>query len=203
MTNLRFLVISLGNPAPYHDTFHSAGHHALTSLQRLLGPTQPPFSKVRLGKKAALTSSGPKYTLAQSPTLMNVSGPWALSAYRDLLAREGVSARDIPLVVVHDELEAGLGVIKRREWGRSHRGHNGVKSVGASFKADEFPGAMWARVAVGIGRPEERDARKVADYVLSPMSQFQRDVVGEKGAAGVLKCLEDMEREWLANNGSL
>lgn len=202
MTNLRFLVISLGNPAPYQDTFHSAGHHALASLQRLLGPTQPPFSKARLGKKAALTSSGPKYTLAQSPTLMNVSGPWALSAYRDLLAREGVSARDMPLVVVHDELEAGLGVVKRREWGRSHRGHNGVRSVGSSFRADEFPGAMWARVAVGIGRPEERDARKVSDYVLGPMSKFQKDVVGEKGAAGVLGCLEEMEREWLANSGS-
>ena len=61
---------------------------------------------------------------------------------------------------------------------------------------------MWGRIWVGIGRPEERDARSEADYVLAPMSKFQKGVVEEKGAAGVLKFLQEMEEEWVAKEGS-
>ncbi|KAL2111313.1 hypothetical protein VUR80DRAFT_10267 [Thermomyces stellatus] len=195
MPSLRFLVISLGNQAPYYDTFHSAGHHALNALQRLL-PSQPPFTPTRLGKKSPLASLGARYALVQSPTYMNTSGPWVSAAWRQFAQEHG--PRGLALVLVHDELEAALGVVKRRDWGRSHRGHNGVKSVNASLRREDYPGAVLERVGVGIGRPAERDPRSVADYVLAPMSKFQRDVVEEKGAAGVLKALEAMEQEWLA-----
>lgn len=195
MSSLRFLVISLGNQGPYYDTFHSAGHHALNALQRLL-PAQPPFAPTRLGKKASLASPGAQYTLVQSPTSMNVSGAWVSAAWKQFAAEHG--PRGLGLVLVHDELEAALGVVKRRDWARSHRGHNGVKSVGRSLRRDEYPEAVWERVGVGIGRPEERDARSVADYVLSRMSPFQKGVVEEKGAAGVLRALQALEEDWLA-----
>lgn len=198
MSNLRFLVVSLGNPAPYYNTFHSAGHHALNALQPLL-PSQPPFTPTRLGKKSPLASLGPKYSLIQSPTLMNVSGPWVSATWRQLALE--CSPRDLALVVVHDELEAALGVVKRRDWGRSHRGHNGIRSVNASLQRKDYPDALWERVGVGIGRPDERDARSVSDYVLGSMSKFQMSVVQEKGAAGVLRCLEQLEEKWAAREG--
>ena len=199
MSNLRFLIISLGNQGPYYETFHSAGHHVLNALQRLL-PAQPPFTSTRLGKKSPLASLGPKYALVQSPTSMNVSGPWVNATWKQLSQDAG--AGPLGLVLVHDELESALGVVRRRDWARSPRGHNGLKSVNKSLRQADYPGAMWGRIGVGIGRPEERDARSVADYVLAPMSKFQKGVVEEKGAAGVLKFLQEMEEEWVAKEGS-
>lgn len=197
--NLRFLVISLGNQSPYYDTFHSAGHHVLNALQLLLGPTQPPFTPTRIGKKASLASIGPKYTLVQSPTFMNTSGPWVSATWKQLAGEGGEhDPANLSLALVHDEMELALGVVKRREWGRSHRGHNGVKSVGAKLKKAEWPGSVWGRIGVGIGRPEERDAVAVSAYVLGTMSRFQRGVVEGEGAKGALRCLEEMEGEWLA-----
>ncbi|MBE3047240.1 hypothetical protein IMZ48_32905, partial [Candidatus Bathyarchaeota archaeon] len=140
------------------------------------------------------------YTLVQSPTLMNTSGPWVSSIWAHLVtenhAQGAHGTRGLALVVVHDELESELGVVKRRDWTSSHRGHNGIKSVNSALKKGQFPGAMFERVGVGIGRPEERDARNVASYVLGKMSRFQMDVVQEKGAEGVLRCLEELEEKW-------
>ncbi|SPN98699.1 related to aminoacyl-tRNA hydrolase [Cephalotrichum gorgonifer] len=199
MANLRFLVISLGNQAPYYDTLHSAGHHALNALQLLLGPSQPPFTLTRIGKKASLASIGPKYILVQSPTYMNTSGPWASATWKEII--QDYAPADLALALVHDELELAPGVVKRRAWERSHRGHNGVKSVNSKLKRAEYPDSAWERIGVGIGRPEERDAKAVSQYVLGPMSRFQKEVVAGKGGEGVLRCLQEVEAEWRAKVG--
>lgn len=197
-----FLVISLGNPPPYADCLHSAGHIALQALQQQLqrdaAHAQPAFSSERVGKKATKTSRGPKYTLLQSPTLMNVSGPWVAKAWREVLAETGGGGggRPLGLVVVHDDLEEDVAVVKIRRWERSHRGHNGLKSIMASLRPDDFRDSRWAKVSVGIGRPEGRDHGTVSDYVLKPMSKHQRAVLSEKSASPVLEALEEIEAAW-------
>lgn len=200
MSGLKFLLISLGNQAPYYDTFHSAGHHVLNALQAQLGPGQPSFTSTRVGKKASLASLGSKYMMVQSPTFMNTSGPWVSATWKQVL--EDHDPRNLALVLVHDELEEALGVVKTRQWSRSHRGHNGIKSVNASLKPTDYPDSLWSRIGVGIGRPEGRDHRSVSDYVLGPMSKYQKTIIEGKGAEGVLRCLDELERKWQAQNGT-
>ena len=199
MSSLKFLLISLGNQAPYYETFHSAGHHVLNALQKLVGPTQPSFTSTRIGKKASLASIGPKYMMVQSPTFMNTSGPWVAATWKQVL--QDHDAQNLALVLVHDELEEAMGVVKTRPWNRSHRGHNGIKSVNATLKHAEYPDSLWSRIGVGIGRPEGRDSRSVSDYVLGPMSKYQKSVIESKGAEGVLRCLDELEKDWQARIG--
>ena len=114
---------------------------------------------------------------------MNVSGPAVAGAWRtflkDLASEERSRAR---LVVVHDELESPLGKIKMKQGG-SAKGHNGLKSCISSLGGMNF----W-RVGVGIGRPESRESRLVAEYVLRKMTpvEVEKVTVGVEELAGGL-----------------
>ncbi|KAK3359540.1 peptidyl-tRNA hydrolase [Lasiosphaeria hispida] len=198
MSIRQILIVSLGNPGQYRDTFHSVGHMALESLQRRIPAEQPSFASQRHGKKAALTSAGPKYTLLQSPTLMNVTGPWLAKAYKEFLVNEGLSPAEVGLVLVHDDLEEELGAVKIRQWTRSHRGHNGVKSVLASLRPDA-QSPPWARISVGIGRPAERDQSVVSDFVLSKMPKHAKGVIDDKASRSLIDALSELERKWEAS----
>jgi PTH1 family peptidyl-tRNA hydrolase len=133
---------------------------------------------------------------------MNVSGRWVQRAYRDLaasMAQEaealGLPPPPLHLLLVHDDLEEELGVVKVRKWTSSHRGHNGVKSVNASLKP-AATGARFARISIGIGRPKDRERESVSDYVLRDMTRHQQTTLKETAGLGVLRCLE----EWLAQD---
>lgn len=193
-----FLVVSLGNPAPYGDGLHSAGHHALQALQKQLhfDHHQPPFSSERVGKKATQTSRGPKYTLLQCPTLMNISGPWVAKAWKEILAEATQNQTPLGLVVVHDDLEEDICIVKTRKWDTSHRGHNGLKSIMASMKPTDYKDSKWAKIRVGIGRPESRDQKTVSDYVLRPMSKYQKTLFSDKSGGPVLSALKEIEASW-------
>ncbi|GME46466.1 Peptidyl-tRNA hydrolase [Neofusicoccum parvum] len=150
-------IASIGNPPPtYAHTLHSAGHTLLDAVRD--ARAFPAWQKDRLhanglvsrqaeagvarnfswvpgivapggGKKAGGVADGEEdWTLWQSPSLMNVSGKALAQAWGRWKRenREGV------LVVLHDELERGLGkVVVRR--GGSARGHNGLKSIAAQL----------------------------------------------------------------------
>lgn len=119
---------------------------------------------------------------------MNVSGPAVASAWKTFL-------RDLPnedrtrakLVVVHDELESPLGKIKVKVGG-SAKGHNGLKSCVSSLG-----GMVFTRIGVGIGRPESRESRDVASYVLKKMSvvEVQKVNQGVEEVVGVLMKMQE------------
>lgn len=192
MFSPRFLVVSLGNPLPKYESLHSAGHFALCGLAKVL-PGQPAFQDAKLGRQACLVSRGPKHTLVQSPTLMNVSGPFVARAWHE--AAQQTDPASLSLVVVHDELEDSLGRVRLLPWDRSPRGHNGVKSVRRALSQDRYPLSPFARVAVGIGRPTARDAETVSRYVLDRISAEQRSAL-EGVAVDVAKRLAELEDEW-------
>jgi PTH1 family peptidyl-tRNA hydrolase len=194
MSLRRILVISLGNPGEYRNTYHSAGHVVLEALQRQISRDQPSFAAQRIGKQSTLASIGPRYSLLQSPAVMNVSGPWVAKAYKEQLAERGLAPSEVGVVLVHDDLEEELGVVKVRDWKRSHRGHNGIKSVNGALQA--HPAGKWARISVGIGRPEARDKASVSDFVLAKMPRSARDVLEGTGSRGVLQALMDLEAKW-------
>ncbi|KAH6603162.1 hypothetical protein Trco_007937 [Trichoderma cornu-damae] len=154
----------------------------------------PAFREVTLGRQSCLVSQGPKYILVQSPTYMNVSGSFVASAWQETSRKYG--AESLGLVIVHDELEKDFGIVKLVPWDRSPRGHNGVKSVRGSVSQKKYPESPFARIAVGIGRPEERDAAAVSRYVLDRISRENRTTLEEDTPWDVAKCLMDLENQW-------
>ncbi|TVY42644.1 Peptidyl-tRNA hydrolase [Lachnellula occidentalis] len=163
-TPLRLLVCSIGNPAPYTNTLHSAGHSVLTSLAASL--SYPSFQKSR-DYGNGLISQGSEYTLWQSRSMMNISGAGVSAAWRTF--QKHSNGEQVGLVVVHDELELGMGEVKVKDGGASAKGHNGLKDIARYMK-----GQKWARIGVGIGRPESREPGVVAGYVLRKMGGSER-----------------------------
>jgi PTH1 family peptidyl-tRNA hydrolase len=97
-------------------------------------------------------------------TYMNVAGDSAgpaRGATRVELAR---------VLVLHDEIDLPFGDIRTR-LGGGLAGHNGLKSLKAGFGAPDF-----ARVRIGIGRPDTTDPDIVSSYVLGRWRQPEADV---------------------------
>jgi peptidyl-tRNA hydrolase, PTH1 family len=76
------------------------------------------------------------------------------------------------VLVIHDEIDLPFGEVRHRVGG-GLAGHNGLKSL-----ARGLGGAGFARVRIGVGRPEATDPRVVSDYVLSRFSQPPEEVDG-------------------------
>lgn len=194
MRPVALFVTSLGNPPPYHSTRHSAGHIVLQHLQQAL--SLPVLVKSR-NHAGGLYSSGaevgkPEIHLWQSPTLMNVSGPALLKAWRQFTAATQNSSSTEPitgLVVLHDELELEAGRTKLKRGESSARGHNGVKSVQNSLASTgdlKRLGTNFIKVAIGIGRPDSGTRAKgdVSAYVLGQLTSREKD--GLEAAANQL-----------------
>lgn len=188
----KFLVVSIGNPLPKYESLHSAGHFALNGLAKVL--RHPPFRETSIGGQQYLVSQGSKYTLVQSPTLMNISGSFVSRIWKQMHKQH--DAASLSLVVVHDELEKGLGVVNLVSWDRSPRGHNGMKSIKNSISQKAYPVSPLARIAIGIGRPSERDPESVARYVLAQIPSASRSILENEAPFGVAKRLAELEDEW-------
>jgi PTH1 family peptidyl-tRNA hydrolase len=69
------------------------------------------------------------------------------------------------VLVVHDEIDLPFGEIRPR-LGGGLAGHNGLKSLRAAFGD-----AGFARVRVGVGRPDSTDPEIVSAWVLGRFSE--------------------------------
>jgi PTH1 family peptidyl-tRNA hydrolase len=153
------LVVGLGNPGiEYQFTAHNAGFLAVDRIadQYRVGVAN------RRGRAltAKIQIAGREVILAKPETFMNLSG---LSVAALAAEFEIDPARD--LLVLYDELDLPLGVIRVRERG-SAAGHNGARSISGALRSDE-----WARVRIGVGsngEPEEA-FRRGKDYLLTPL----------------------------------
>lgn len=103
-----------------------------------------------------------RLALAFPQTYMNDSG----QAVFPLVRRFGIEdlAR---LVVVHDELDLPLGVLRVKSGG-GLAGHNGLRSIKSHLHDDGF-----TRVRIGIGKPPGGPERGV-DHVLAAPSKKDR-----------------------------
>ncbi len=159
---MRYLIAGLGNPgSTYDNTRHNIGFESVERTAERLG--------VKIVKKKFLSLCGEafwsseKLLLMKPQTFMNASG----EAVRK--ASEFYSIPIDRIVVIHDELDLKLGVIKISRGGGA-AGHNGVKSVINSLGSKDF-----ARIRMGIGKPQQRIAG--ADYVLSKFTVAERDLM--------------------------
>ena len=81
------------------------------------------------------------------------------------------------MLVLHDEIDLPFGDVRTRVGG-GLAGHNGLKSLRAGLGSADF-----ARVRVGVGRPDSTDPDIVAAHVLGRWRQSAGEVAELVGRA--------------------
>jgi PTH1 family peptidyl-tRNA hydrolase len=174
------LVVGLGNPgSEYAGTRHNAGADVVALLAARHG------EKLKRGKERALVAEArvddKRLALAFPQTYMNDSG----LAVRALVRRFDIDDLE-RLVVVHDELDFEPGRLQVKVGG-GLAGHNGLRSIVAHLKSDEF-----VRVRIGVGKPTRKE--QGADHVLTRPGKKAREellIVVQEAADAVEMILSD------------
>ena len=107
---------------------------------------------------------GRPVVIAQPQTMMNASGNAAAELRRAFNVHDPDN-----ILVVYDELDLPLGVVRMRDKGSSG-GHNGMKSIIERLGTQDI-----ARLRVGIGRPPP--AEDPIDYVLTTFRPEEKPTV--------------------------
>jgi peptidyl-tRNA hydrolase, PTH1 family len=177
-STLDLLVAGLGNPGrEYADTRHNVGFMVAEELARRHGGSwRAKFS----GDLAEMRLDGLRLAVLKPQTYMNESGRSVGAAVRFFKVEPEA------LLVVHDEVDLEPGRLQTR-LGGGLAGHNGLRSVAQHLGTPEF-----ARLRIGVGRPERGDPRPVADFVLSP---FSPEVDVEALVARAADAVETVARE--------
>jgi len=163
----RWLVIGLGNPgAEYEKTRHNIGQLVLDQLasgQRFSShKSRMEICEIKCGEQTMV--------LAKSRGYMNETGGPA-KALLDFY-----KIQPTQVIAVHDELDLPFNSLRIKQGGGDN-GHNGLKSLTASFST-----ANYFRIRMGIGRPiGDQDP---ADFVLKPFSKEERKSLEQFVAKG-------------------
>ncbi|MGD9010061.1 MAG: aminoacyl-tRNA hydrolase [Desulfobacteraceae bacterium] len=152
-----YLVAGLGNPGQtYADTRHNAGFLAIDALadQHGFGVQRNKFD-VLFGRGRI---GGIDVVLAKPQGFMNRSGPplRRLADYFRIRCKQ--------MIIVHDDIDLAFERLKIKEKG-GDGGHKGIRSV-----IDAFGDNRFARVRVGVGRPQFD-----GDVVNHVLNQFNPD----------------------------
>lgn len=179
------LIVGLGNPGKrYEKTRHNVGFFVLDALhERLAGYGINPWqlSKKFNAQVAGCSYKGEKIVLAKPMTFMNASGQAV-----QLIAHYYKATPD-DIIVVHDEKDMDLGVVKVQE-DRGHAGHNGIRSI-----IDHIGSKKFSRVRVGIASSNKRKMDDTAKFVLGKFGMFEKGKMKEsvgKAVDGVVGLLE-------------
>lgn len=161
--------MGLGNPGPrYERTRHNVGFMVLDALCDELGLC---WSSGRACDRTTWRSGEREIVLIKPQTYMNRSGqalmPW-------IHADPALTAAEV--LVAYDDADLELGRLRLRPSGGSG-GHNGLRSLTAALGA-----ASFGRVRVGV-RGEDRDRHELADYVLAPFDDDERELCARAVAA--------------------
>ena len=159
------LIVGLGNPGiEYQFTPHNLGFLAVDRIAQQCG-VEVRNRQCRALTARAVIGSEP-VLLAKPETFMNLSG----ISVRELVAQHELRPES-DLIVIYDELDLPLGMIRIRQRGSS-AGHNGMESLIGALGTQEF-----LRIRLGIA-PD----RKISDgvkYVLAPFRKKELKVVDE------------------------
>ncbi len=157
------LLVGLGNPTPdSNDNRHNVGFKIIDAINTKFG-----LSKQKPKFKGLLTTgniSNKKVYAIKPLTFMNNSG----ICIRELIEYFKIDPENV--IVFHDDLDVDFKKIKAK-FGGSSAGHNGIESI------DKFIGKDYARVRVGIGKPEKKI--EVSDFVLTNFSEEEKEELGK------------------------
>ncbi|GAA1186009.1 aminoacyl-tRNA hydrolase [Pseudonocardia alaniniphila] len=188
------LVVGLGNPGPdYAETRHNVGFRVVELLAARAGGGR--FSRHRTNSDVLETRlAGRRVVLAKPRTYMNVSG----GPVAGLAKYFSVPIEDV--VVVHDDLDLGFGVVRLKRGG-GEGGHNGLRSISSALGTKDY-----LRVRFGIGRPPGR--QDPADFVLKRFSgaekkelEFAVDLAADAAEALLSDGLEPAQNKFHALSG--
>jgi PTH1 family peptidyl-tRNA hydrolase len=168
------LVVGLGNPGEeYAGSRHNSGADTVGVLATRHG------GRLKRGKERALSGEirvdGRLVALAVPLTYYNDSG----LAVAALVRRHGIEDAE-RVVVVHDELDLPVGVV-RVKVGGGLAGNNGLRSIKAHLHTDAF-----CRVRIGVGKPPGR--QRGVDHVLRRPGKAERtelDIAVQEAADAV------------------
>jgi PTH1 family peptidyl-tRNA hydrolase len=160
-----WLVVGLGNPGTrYAGTRHNIGFEVASALAARWDLPRAKTKFNGLLSEGRTGPGGPRVAVLLPQTYMNEvgrsAGP-ARGAYKLPLER---------VLVLHDEIDLPFGDVRTRVAG-GLAGHNGLKSL----KAD-LGGADFARVRIGVGRPDSTDPEIVSAHVLGAFREPRGDV---------------------------
>lgn len=159
-----YLIVGLGNPEEeYSKTRHNMGFNTINKIAKEYN------IEVNKKKFDALYGEGfienEKVILLKPQTYMNLSGKSIVQV---------VNFYKIPMenvFVIYDDIDIEPGKIKIRKKGSSGS-HNGMKSVVAELQTEDF-----ARIRVGIGKPEYKD--DMINYVIGTIPEEERNILDE------------------------
>ena len=159
------LIVGLGNPGiEYQFTPHNIGFLAADRLAEQCGVMienrhcKALTARSRIGNEEIL--------LAKPETFMNLSGMSVLE-----LVRKYEVEPEKDLIVIYDELDLPLGMIRVRARGSS-AGHNGMQSIINALQTEEI-----ARIRIGVAPDDPRKGG--ARYILAPFRKSQLVAVDE------------------------
>ncbi len=144
------LIVGLGNPgSEYAFTRHNIGFMVIDAL----------IERQNAQKLSSASFEGELFKfqnhfLLKPLTFMNLSG--------NSIAKVKKFYKIEEVVVIHDDLDLPFGTL-RFKYGGGHGGHNGLRST------DEKISKEYARVRMGIGKPEHRG--EITSYVLGKFTQ--------------------------------
>ena len=160
------LIVGLGNPGiEYQFTPHNMGFLAVDRIAEQSGVRISNRQCRSLTGKAVVAEQ--EVLLAKPETYMNLSG----MSVRELVREHEIDpAQD--LIVIYDELDLPLGVVRIRQRGSS-AGHNGMESIIGALGSDEF-----TRMRLGIA--PDHAVKDGARYVLGQFKKSQYAAVDEE-----------------------
>jgi peptidyl-tRNA hydrolase, PTH1 family len=159
------LIVGLGNPGiEYQFTPHNIGFLAVDRIAEECGVTVDNRHSKALNARARIGSE--EVWLAKPETYMNLSG----MSVRELVEKSGIDPQK-DLIVIYDELDLPLGMIRIRERGSS-AGHNGMQSIINALQTEEI-----TRIRLGVA-PDD-PSKGGARYILSQFRKSQLAAVDD------------------------
>jgi PTH1 family peptidyl-tRNA hydrolase len=160
-----WLVVGLGNPGEkYARTRHNVGFEVAALTAERWGLPKAKKKYGGLYTDGRIGPGLPRVGVLLPQTFMNDAGRSAGPA-------RGALGVDLDRVVaVHDEIDLPFGRIEARVGG-GLAGHNGLKSLKAELGSADF-----ARLRVGVGRPDSTDPEIVSAWVLGRFREPQDEV---------------------------
>ncbi|GBU10656.1 peptidyl-tRNA hydrolase [Erysipelotrichaceae bacterium] len=173
------LCIGLGNPTKeYEKTRHNIGFMAVDYILESLGEDckkekfQSKYAKLNINNEA--------YLFVKPLTYMNNSGESIIKWVEFF----DIAIEDI--YVFYDDVDIPFGEL-RLKTGGSAGGHNGLKSMIAHLKTQDFH-----RIRLGIDRSEHG---KMVDHVLGCFTKTQKQYLEEQTFPHALSFFNDLQKQ--------